>query len=226
MFSRGCWPTESGGPTFRVEGVTSAYTEGLLLSSRQSEETSWVQFYLWSSRWPLNIIRTLTTGKKGDRWRRRRWRRWRTAQTAQWEGKATLQTWRVNDRTPTRGALIANAGMQEPEEILREMCVPILKTPLEEPCKIQREPATFQAPEAAAPSPSLWPIPATESLLTDKSYCQLQMIWSPGGHWEMPRDIVGWLRLGWEYYKPQGSPALRPPLPPLLSVAKHQQCWS
>lgn len=73
---------------------------------------------------------------------------------------------------------------------------------LEEPRKIQREPATFQALEEAAPFPSLWLIPAIESLLTDKSYCQLKVLWSPGGHLEMLRDIVGWLRLGWEYYKP------------------------
>lgn len=62
---------------------------------------------------------------------------------------------------------------------------------LEEPRHIQREPVTFQAPEAAAPFPSLWLIPAIEGLLTDKSYCQLKALWSPGGHLEMLRDIVG-----------------------------------
>lgn len=56
------------GAIFRVEGVTGAYPEGLLLYFRQSEEDL---MWSWSSRWPPNTISILMTGKEGDRGRLR-----------------------------------------------------------------------------------------------------------------------------------------------------------
>lgn len=105
------------------------------------------------------------------------------------------------------------------------MCVTSEDT-LEEPCETQKEPATFQVPEAAAPPPfahdSSLPLRVYPQIprLIFKNYCQMQMTWSTGGHSEMPGDIFGRLRLGWEYYKPNTWPCTGQPPPLHISSAE------